>query len=162
MNSCTRILTGALLAGVMDGCAAYSQVLINADGREAFCDSMGKGILGAAAAGESYTSCIDSRRAAGYLEVEKAGALGAVFNDQGVVLRISSGSPAADGGLKLGDQIVAVNGTAANSGKEIRALLFAPAGTTFALTVMREKTEQDLKFVSAAWSQINGFTRVKY
>lgn len=156
-----KIMAAFAIVVMLSGCAGYSQVLINAEGHEAYCDSMGAGLFGAAAAGNFYDSCINSRRAAGYIEIEKVGAVGATFNDEGYVLRLVPRGPAATGGLKLNDQVIAVNGIATNTGKELHALLFVPVGTRIALKVKRDGADQEIVIASESWSHINGFKPLK-
>lgn len=156
-----KIAPAFVVVTALSGCAAYNQVLINADGHEVYCDSVGAGIFWSAVAGQSFESCINSRRAAGYLEVEKAGALGATFNDQGYVLRLVPRGPAMTAGLKVNDQVVAINGIAANTSREIHALLFVPVGAHLTLSVKRGGSEQNLQVTSESWSKINGFKPVR-
>ncbi len=144
------------------GCAAYHQVLFNADGAQVFCDSADKGLIGANLARISFESCIDSRRAAGYLEVQSIGAIGATFNEQGSVLRIVPNGPAMRAGLKLNDQVLAVNGISVNDGREMHALLFVPSGTTITLQIKRNGIDSVVKIKTESWSSVNGFKTGAY
>ena len=162
-NSVARMIAGSLLGTVLtcSGCAVYNQVLINAEGHEVYCDTVGTWIVGSCAAGDSFYSCVNSRRAAGYIEVEKAGAIGATFNEQGYVLRLVAGGPAATAdGLKVNDQVVAVNGVTTNNGREIRALLFIRAGAHVVFRVKRDGGEKDVTLTARSWSAVNGFKSV--
>ena len=89
-----------------------------------------------------------------------------VFTEHGTVmlsavLRLVAGGPAATAdGLKVNDQVVAVNGVTTNDGREIHALLFIRAGAYIVFRVKRDGGEKDVTLTARSWSAVNGFKSV--
>ena len=138
------------------GCASYNQVMIGPDGSAASCDSYGAGLLGMATANSISENCIKSRRSAGYLEMEKAGAVGMTVNDELFVLRVVPHGPASDSGIMVGDRVKTVNGVPIKNEKEFHTVIFGPFGQSVKMTILRGEASQDVAMVSRPWPEVNG------
>jgi Do/DeqQ family serine protease len=79
------------------------------------------------------------------LTPELAQAMNSRQTNGAVIARVESGSPAEQAGLKTGDLVVAVNGTAVHSGTQLRNMIgLARIGDQVTLTVDRRGSEYTL------------------
>ena len=103
----TPCLYVLLISTCLTSCATFSRMFINEDGQIMQCSATGQGIVGMGVASNAERSCEDNLRAAGYIELEKAGVIGIEFsetkNDTVVkVLKVYNPSPADSAGIKPG------------------------------------------------------------
>ena len=140
------------------GCASHSQIMINAVGEWQRCASWGYGVIGVATADTIQNDCIKSLHAAGYIEIEKAGVIGAYFSSENIpiIIKVKENSPADIAGLKAGDKITAINGQKVASTKDAKILLFGMADTPVELTISRDGVENSYKLVRASFTKVFG------
>lgn len=126
----------------------YQQLKGNFDGKldsQKLIDGAKRGLV--AAAGDKYTTFYDAKEAKAFND-DLAGNVGAgigaeisVRNDQPTIIRLLPNNPAADSGLKAGDQVVAVNGESTIGWDSSRTadLIRGEPGTSVKVTVARDK-----------------------
>ena len=133
-------LIPALVTLIIINCASYSQIMINAQGEMHRCGAYGNGLVGIIQANKIQDDCVSSMRTAGYVEIEKAGAIGVYFTESDTlasILKVIPESPAAFAGIQNGDIILSVDDTKVNTSGEARILIFGLAGTSVMLTLKR-------------------------
>jgi len=157
-----KYLIISFLIGVVTictGCATHSQVLVNAEGQTYRCASWGQGLVGVIQSANIQNDCISSMKAMGYVEIEKASAVGIIFRDSlsSQVLKVIPKSPAEIAGIHSGDVILMVDNISVRTQKETRVLLFGEIGTMAKLRIKREG-EQDKEYTirRAAYVSIFG------
>jgi len=134
-------------------CASYSQMFVNNEGKIQRCSSTGGGLIGIAAATSMQRNCMSDMKDLGYIEYEKAGALGVLLKDHQfedrmpVVLKVLSGMGADKAGIKANDKIIAVNNLECKTIKECKTLLFGEAGQSVKVTVLREGDKKDFTVI---------------
>lgn len=144
-----RLLAALGLVVALLGCASYSQVFINAEGQIMTCSATGQGVIGMAVASTAVNDCNSNMRAAGYVEIERAGAIGVVMSDSDEgdhprIIRVVENSPAWYAGVDPGDLVVEVEGQVVRDTHDARLLLFGLAGTD--VTVHFRRGEFDTTF----------------
>lgn len=137
------------LAVTLVSCATYSQVFVNAHGDLERCSATGQGVVGMAVASNSVSTCASDMRAAGYLEIERAGVLGITLADTPTgeplrILKVTQHSPAWKAGVDPGDLILEIDGQPVQSAQDARILLFGEAGTS--VTVRFQRGDFDTTF----------------
>lgn len=135
----------AALAATLSACANLSTTYVASNDVTRRCDYMGFGFLGAANARSAHDVCSTTLRAAGYLRVEDVGYTGLEALepvDGGVrIERLSRTSPAASGGLAVGDVVTRVDGQWVRYPRDARSLLFGPIGAPVAVLFKHEGGE---------------------
>jgi len=115
--------------------------MINANGDMYRCGSYGQGIYGVAQANQIQGDCLTSMRAAGYIEIEKAGVVGIIYSQQlstdtlVTILKVAPKSPAETAGIRSGDILLAVDGIKVRKNTDASMLLFGNVGTTVSLSI---------------------------
>ncbi len=164
-----KVATGTVDTQVMQ--EAYRNLKANYDGTldsSALSDGAAKGLV--AAAGDRYTVFMDKKEAEAFNkelsgEVSGIGCEIGVRSGQPTVLRVISGSPAENEGVKAGDIFVAVNGASvvdADAGS-VAEKVRGDTGTSVKLTLKRGDATQDYTITrakitdpSVRWSEDNG------
>ena len=137
-------IISVLLSVGLTACS-QSTVFVGPDGRPTRCASWGTGLAGASMANAIQANCEKDMRSVGKLPLNEAGAVGISPSSEGnglTILKVASGSPADQAGIKAGDVIVAVNGQKVANAKDARSLLFGRVGEPVDLTVRTGKTER--------------------
>jgi hypothetical protein len=104
-NKTMKRLIPALVTFIIINCVSYSQIMINAQGEMHRCGAYGNGLVGIIQANKIQDDCVSSMRTAGYVEIEKAGAIGIYFKESDTlasILRVIPEAPAALLGFKTG------------------------------------------------------------
>ena len=140
------------------GCASYSQIMINAMGEWQRCYSYGYGVMGIATADSIQNDCVKSLRAAGYIEIEKAGVVGIYLSDEDtpIIIKVKENSPADTAGIKAGDKIIKIDGQNVSNKRDARLLLFGMADTPVEVTIDRDGVETTYKLIRASFTKIFG------
>lgn len=139
------------------GCASNSQLMVNQAGQTYTCGSYGQGIVGVAMASTIFDECLRSHKAAGYVEIEKAGVVGLSFAHETLrILKVSENSPAASAGILPGDVLTAVDGQPVSKTQEAKTLLFGPVGKPVTLALLRNNKEQTYTLARASFSEVFG------
>lgn len=143
------------------GCAVYPQVFINGNGDLYRCSSYGEGASGMSRAKQGVGDCVAAMKAEGFLEVEKAGAIGVLLKEQSTpdgkvvhVSRVVNFSPASEAGIKAGDVLVAVGGQKVTDMSQAKYLLFGEAGTPVGLTIVRDGKETAVTITRASYARL--------
>lgn len=150
------------LTVILSGCASYSQILINAQGQMYRCGAYGQGVYGVAQANQIQDDCLSSMKAAGYIEIEKAGVVGIYFSEQLLtdtllsVLKVVPNSPAEIAGVRGGDIIISIDNQKVRKAMDAKLLLFGLAGTPVALSLSRDNEIINLNINRAAYTRIFG------
>ena len=154
-------LLALFLLLAFSACAVYPQVFINGDGDIYRCSSYGEGPSGMSHARQSLGDCAAAMRAEGFIEVEKAGAIGLLMKEQttpdGKVVRVSrvvGFSPASEAGIKAGDLVVAVGQQKVTDMYQARSLLFGEAGTSVSITIVRDGREMSFNITRAKFTRL--------
>jgi serine protease Do len=144
------------------GCASYSQIMINAQGQMYRCGSYGSGLIGIAHANQINEDCIQSMRSAGYIELEKAGVIGATFANQTeadtilTIIKVADNSPASASGIRQGDVLASINGQRVRKIADAKVLLFGFAGTKLSIVVRRNTQDINLNLTRAPYTEVFG------
>lgn len=151
------VLLGALSAG----CATYSQMYVNADGAIERCSSTGQGIYGMATASDATDQCGRDMRAAGFLELSRAGTLGIIPADTKVgepvrILRVQPESPAEFFALLPGDVITKIDGVEIASVRDATRLLFGESGTRVDIELQRKDQTLSYTISREPYSRVFG------
>ncbi len=147
------------LAASTSGCATYSQMFVNANGQVMQCAMTGAGLLGIAAAQSGTAECSKNMRAAGYLEIERAGVVGVYLTetrDTLSILKVVPGSPADSVGIRAGDRLLGVDGQKVSRQPDATILMFGEAGSTVEVVVERDGAELHKVIRRAPYSVVIG------
>jgi S1-C subfamily serine protease len=140
---------------ILLGCVSPSQMLVGPQGNTVRCAANGFGFIGAPLAEHSVTNCVSDYKNAGFLSSEDAGNVGIQFSDASPgapsVSIVMPNSPAGVAGLRIGDQIIEVNGQPVLDRAAARTMMFGKVGDTVTLTVKRGATEITYKLVRAGY-----------
>ena len=107
------------------------------------CGAYGQGLYGVAQASNIQGDCLSSMKAAGYIEIEKAGVVGIYFSEQMLtdtslsVLKVAPQSPAELAGIRGGDILVSIDNQKVRKMMDAKILLFGIAGTLVSLSLSR-------------------------
>lgn len=146
----------------------YQRLKANYDGEldeQALIDGASRGMV--AAAGDPYTTFYDEEEA-NELQQSLSGTISGIGAEIGVrgdtptILRVLSGSPAEQAGLKVSDQIVAVNDTVTASfdAAKTAELIRGEAGTSVKLVIIRDREEEEFTITRASVSDTSVDARV--
>lgn len=132
--------------------------MINAMGEWQRCASYGYGVMGIATADSIQNDCVKSLRAAGYIEIEKAGVIGTYLSDEDtpLIIKVKENSPAYIAGIKAGDKITKIDGQNVSNKRDARLLLFGMADTPVELTIDRDGVETSYKLIRASFTKVFG------
>jgi hypothetical protein len=154
------LLVIAALASLY-GCAVYPQVFVNEHGDFYRCSSYGRGPGGMSSAKQGLSDCAKQMRAAGFIEVERAGAVGVVLKESPapdgmvvVISRVVNYSPASAAGIKAGDALITVGGQRITGVSQGKALLFGEAGTPVDMAVRRGDRELGFTITRAPYATL--------
>lgn len=132
---------------------------------EALIDGASRGMV--EAAGDRYTVFMDAEEAAQFSDglngtFSGIGAEIGVRDDTPTVLRVLSGSPAEQSGVKPLDRIIAVNDTATSSydAAKTAELIRGKAGTSVKIVVLRDSKEKEFSITRATVSDTSVDARV--
>ncbi|MEP9410274.1 MAG: PDZ domain-containing protein [Candidatus Brocadia sp.] len=152
------LLFAVICCFCFSGCASYSQIMINAMGEWQRCASYGYGVMGIATADSIQNDCVKSLRAAGYIEIEKAGVIGTYLSDEDtpLIIKVKENSPAYIAGIKAGDKITKIDGQNVSNKRDARLLLFGMADTPVELTIDRDGVETSYKLIRASFTKVFG------
>lgn len=150
-----------LVCSALTGCATYSQVFINADGEVRECASTGQGIIGMAMASSAVDGCSKNMRAAGFLEIERAGVVGITLSDPPPgsalrILKVVPGSPADSVGVVAGDILEAVESLPVQSPKDASRILFGEWGIPVRIGFRRDSTLYNRIAIRAPFKKVFG------
>ena len=153
-----------LLAAVFAivGCASYSQIMIDAQGRMYRCGAYGHGLIGIAQADQIQGDCLASMKAAGYIESEKACVVGVIFSESSPadtllsILKVAPNSPAAISGIRGGDILLSVDSQRVRKVMDAKILIFGMAGTSVHLVVQRNNGTIPFDLVRASYTKVYG------
>ena len=140
----------------LSACVSMQQILVDPSGHLMTCQAYGEGMIGATHATEIQNTCLDQARAAGYMEIERAGAVGLILGEDRTVLKLTPGGPAEVAGVQPGDRLVKVNGQPVGSRSDAHMVMFGPAGERVNLTMERGGTELEIGMVRAPYPQVHG------
>jgi carboxyl-terminal processing protease len=150
----------ALLVATIAGCASYSKMLINPNGQLVHCAQTGWGILGTPAALNAHDNCVASYKAAGYIELEEAGAIGIRLATTGSgpvrILSVTENSPASRAGISPGDLIISVDGQAVSNAVDTRGMLLGRANTQVSIVVRKGTEEKTVILTRAPYTALHG------
>jgi S1-C subfamily serine protease len=154
-------LVTILLMVAFAGCATYSQLFVNADGQVMRCSATGQGVIGMAVASNATDKCSEDMKRMGYIEIEKAGAIGITFSQVtpdtlARIIRIQPGSPAQRGGLHVGDIIRLVDNQIVYSSKDAKLMMFGRANTRVYLRVQRADSTMPFDIVRMQYTRVYG------
>lgn len=147
----------------LNGCASYSQMMIGPNGNIKRCAASGHGPIGVGMAGSMQSDCIESARAAGFIELERSGVLGINTSDVvepggGIrILKVIPNSPAAAAGIKAGGVLYKINGQDIRSKADSKILLFGEAGSNINVTIKANNEEKDYNLVKESYTKIYGY-----
>lgn len=142
---------------VLIGCASYNQLLVNPTGDVASCDSAGQGLIGIAYASHVATNCIESRKAAGYLEIEKAGVIGIKLSkDSNIILAVASNGPAGKAGIAAGDEVTAVDSQKVKNSADASILIFGSSATYVDVSILRGQNTKSYRLERVSYSELYG------
>src|SRR3989304_550482 len=122
------------------------------------CYSYGYGVMGIGAADSIQNDCVKSLRAAGYIEIEKAGVIGICLSDEDtpLIIKVKENSPADTAGIKAGDKIIKIDGQNVSNKRDARLLLFGMADTPVEVTIARDGVETTYKLIRASFTKVFG------
>ena len=146
-------ITSIILTVIIAGCASYSQMFVNSEGRIMRCSHTGGGGIGVVMATQAQRNCMSDLKDLGYIEYEKAGGIGVVLKDQqfenreAIVLKVLPGLPADKAGIMVNDKIISVNNTQCNTIKECRIAMFGEAGRPTEISVLRNGEKINFKII---------------
>lgn len=138
------------------GCATYSQVMVNPAGQTIVCQAQGSGLVGSASARDIQDRCQASLRAAGYIEIERAGAIGILLSDSLEVVRVVAGSPADSMGVHHGDRLRTIDGQPVHDRSIVQSLLFGLAGSPVTLRLAHGTDLLDITIVRKPYPAVYG------
>lgn len=147
---------------IIIGCASYSQIMIDAQGQMYRCGAYGQGLFGIAQANNIQGDCLESMKAAGYIEIEKAGVVGIYFSEPLAtdtslsVLKVAPKSPADIGGIRGGDILLSVENQKVRKVMDAKLLLFGMAGTSVHLVLQRNSETISLDLTRASYTKVFG------
>lgn len=154
------------LSGTLE---VFRKLKANFDGdldTEALVDGASRGLV--EAAGDPYTVFMDAEEATKFNDnldgtISGIGAEIGVRDDTPTVLRVLSGSPAEQAGVKPLDKIIGVNDTVTVSYDASRTaeLIRGKAGTTVKLVILRDNKEREFTITRATVSDISVDARVE-
>jgi C-terminal processing protease CtpA/Prc len=121
----------------------------------------GGGLIGMAMAEGAVSDCSADMRAAGYLEIERAGVIGIVCaetrGDERVhVLKVAEESPAYFAGVESGDLVLEVQSQPVFTQQEALVLLFGEAGTDVSVRFQRGEFDTVITFTRVPRSVVYG------
>jgi len=135
-------------------------MLINSRGQLVRCGQSGAGLLGSIAATSAQDKCVESYKAAGYMELEDAGVTGIsrVVTEGGVIriTAIADNSPAATAGIAVGDNLMSVDGQPVSVAIEAIRALFGKANTQVSVVVRRGTAERTMTLTRAPYPSVYG------
>ena len=145
-----KVATGSVDLSAVE--RTYQQLAANFDGKldaQALIDGASRGLV--AAAGDKFTVYMDAKEASQFnndLSGNIGGGIGAeigIRNNKPTIIRILEGNPAEKVGLLAGDEIVAVNGSSADSwtADKTASAVRGDVGTTVKLTINRNGEQKD-------------------
>ncbi len=156
----STLLLCVVVAMLTGGCASHSQVFVNAEGAMYRCATQGVGLVPVLQAGKIQDDCVKSIRSAGYIEIEKAGALGILVSSVPPniikIINITPNSPASGAGISVGDNITQINGVHISTLGEFKALLFGTVGTKVTLDLLRDSKERQVTMLMVSRADLFG------
>lgn len=152
-------LVAVLVLVPLAGCATYSQVMINPLGQAMMCQASGRGLVAAEQAQSMQDRCLASLRAAGYVEIERAGVIGIIVSDSLDIIRVVPGSPADSVGVRPGDHIEHIDGQPVRDRTTITVLLFGAPGTAVRLGLVRAGQPLEVVAIRKPYPTIHGVPR---
>lgn len=156
------LVSSFLLTITVIGCATYSQMMINAQGQMYKCGAYGHGLGGMTQANQINEDCISTMKAAGYIELERAGVVGFYYSEPLAtdtalsILKVSPNSPAAFAGIRAGDILVSIDNQKVRKITDARILMFGLAGTPVTLVVMRGSEVIKFNLIRAPYTSVYG------
>jgi S1-C subfamily serine protease len=163
-----RLAVPLIAALALQGCAPVTppQVFVGPGGGISTCQKsstgyMALGLMGMAIDSNNYSDCCSTMWAAGFLEVERAGALGMMLSDapergHPCVARVLESSPASTSGVTPGDLIIAVGDQEVTSMKDAQRLLFGIAWTKVTVRFQRGTRDTTLTLLRATHMGVFG------
>ena len=146
-----------ILLLIVVGCATYHQLMVGPDGNIQDCGAFGQGIIGMVGAQSIVSGCVDNLKKAGYIELEKAGAIGVMFrSDSTYILKVMPNSPAEKNDIKPGDKIIEVAGQKVNLPKDASLLLFGEYGIQVNLVFIRGNETFKKTLIRAPYIEVYG------
>ena len=139
-------------------CAAHRQVLINPAGQSLTCWANGTDPSGVAQVDNSMEACLRRAHTDGFIEIERAGAVGLLLADGELrVLQARPNTPAATAGVVAGDFILKVGGLEVRTPEEAGRLLLGEIGQPVEVTFrMADASQWTVTMVRIAWTAIYG------
>jgi len=147
----TRLLIAMVCALMLPACAPVqtAQLFVGPGGGTSTC-SKGSGwmlgLTGMAIDSNNYSNCCSTLWAAGFLEIERAGAVGLILRDDPecghpTVVRVVESSPAGAAGVAPGDVIVTVGDREVGTVASAQRLLFGIAWTSVTVRFLRDASD---------------------
>ena len=122
------------------GCASYSNLFVGPNGDMKRCSSSGRGIIGIILAQEVENDCEKDFLSAGYLPIDKAGAIGIIITASDTIvtiLKVYAYTPASQDSLLSGDHILEIDNARVKTPAEANILLFGPVDKPVTLIIER-------------------------
>lgn len=149
-----------VVAVALVGCVSHLQFFVTPEGQRVTCQSSGGGLIGVAHADHIQKNCEREARAAGYLEIERAGVIGITLEDSTLrVIKVIHGSPAAAAGIKVEDVLVSVGGVRVSTRESAMLLLFGRAGYRVTIVMRRGELEMPYTILRAPFPEVYGTGR---
>jgi len=102
--------------------------------------------------------CVSDLKRKGYIEIERVAFTGIFFGRDRlaplIVEEISPGSPADKAGIKIGDRIIAVDGSKVENYNELRSLPIPSVGETRTYMILRNGQEMEFKITTISMSKM--------
>jgi len=157
-----RTIPLVLFLGVLSiGCATYMQLYTNADHEVINCSATGQGAFGMATAADAVNTCKMQMRAAGFIEIERAGVIGVMLSasepgDPVLIIKVTHPSPASEAGIQPGDIMVEISGIKITNVTDAKHLLFDEKNTPVTLVVTRGGQSITYDLIRESFSKIYG------
>lgn len=149
----------AVVATLLAGCTAQSQLLINPARQTMRCSAHGIGLDGVIVTNANMSNCVSDYAKLGYIPIEESGVSGIWMSKPDLSLditKVAHNSPAAKAGIVQGDVLVSVNGEKPINASEAVKLLFGRSGDVVTVVVKGGGGQRSVTLVLAPYVSLYG------